>query len=315
MDVTLHQQARARVANLTTVVKNTPDGAVYGSIQIIKIRQKNLRAFATGFQCHALHVGLPGVAQQQLANSRRARERKLDDIRVQGQGFARLGAMAVNQVEHAGWTTRLNKQFDQARARQRRLFRWLEHHAVARSQNGRDLPHGHQHGVVPRCDGTDHPQRLVNDHVQGGGIGVRDGTLDLVNALREIADGFQHFGNVDAQHIADGLAHVQCFQQRQLIAVLRHQIGKALQHLHARARGQTTPATVFPGSLRAGNSGVDIRNAAQCHLCNNLPVRRIHAIKRSAVLCGNVTSINEQPCRNRQTRCQGGPAIACRGRC
>ena len=290
----MHQQARTGVADLAGVVINAAHSAVHGSVQVVQVGQKNLRAFATRLQRHALHVGLPGITQQQLAHGGGTGERELDHIGVQSQRFASLGPQAVDHIEHPGRASRFYKQLRQLGATQRRLLGRLEYHAVARSQNRCHLPDRHQHGVVPRRDGGHHPHGLVQDEVQGFGRGVRHGAFNFVDALGKVANGFGDFWQVDVQHIADGFAHVQRLQQGQLVGVLLNQVGKLEKNLHARSRCQTAPSPVVPGPQATGHGGVYVGGLAFGHFCNQRAIGWVDAVKRGPVLRRHITPVQKQ---------------------
>ena len=233
MDVAVHQQARAGVADLAGVVINAAHRPVHRRVQVVQVGQKNLRAFAARFQGYPLHVGLPGIGQQQLAHGGGAGERQLDHIWVQCQCPPGLRPQAIDQVEHARRATGIDEQLGQPGTRQRRLLGRFEHHAVAGRQNRRQLPHRHQQWVVPGRDGAHHAHGFMRDQVQAARCGMGDCAFHLVNALGKKTQGLGDFRQVDVEHIADRLAHVERLQQGQFVGMLLDQIGQAQQHIHA----------------------------------------------------------------------------------
>ena len=294
MDLTLHQQARAGVAHLAGVVVDATDRALHRGVQVVQVGEEDLRALAAGLQRNAFHVRLPGVTEQQFAHGRGAGERELGHVRVQRQRLAGLDTHSVDHVEHARRAARLDEQCGQPQARHRGLFGRLEHDAVAGGQDRRDLPHRHQHRVVPGRDRAHHAQRLVHDQVQRGRVGVGDRAFDLVDAFGKVADRPQHFGNVDVQHVADRLAHVQCFEQRQFVGVPLHQVGESKQHVHARARRQSAPAAVAPGRQRTRDRGIDVGRLAPGHLRQHAAVGRIDAVEGLAGYGRHMAPVDEQ---------------------
>ena len=112
----VHQQARARVADLARVVKNATYGAVHRGVKVIQVGHENLRTFAPGLQRHALHIALAGITQQQLAHGSGTGECDFGYVHVQAQCFPCLGADAVDHVEHTCRSTGVHKQLRQARA-------------------------------------------------------------------------------------------------------------------------------------------------------------------------------------------------------
>ena len=310
VDAALHQQPRAGIADLAGVVEDATDGAVHRGIEVVQVVEEDLRALAAGLQRHAFHVRLPGITKQQLADGGGAGERELDHVRVQRQRLAGFRAQAVDDVEHPRRAASLDKQLRQPRARQRSLFGRLEHHAVARRQDRGDFPDRHQHRVVPGRDGADHAQRLVQDQVQRRGVGMCHRPLDLVDAFREVADRLEHFRQVDLEHVADRLAHVQGFQQGQLVAVGVDPVGEAQQDVHARARRQAAPAAVVPGLHATGDRGVDIGCLAPGHFGQDTAVGRIHAVEGFAAHGRHMPSVDEQPGGDRQAACRGSPLRA-----
>ncbi len=57
--------------------------------------------------------------------------------------------------------------------------------------------------------------------------------LDLVDALRHEANRVDDGRQIDADHVGDRFAHVECFEHREGFGVLFHQRREAIHDLHA----------------------------------------------------------------------------------
>jgi len=202
---------------------------------------------------------------------------------VAAQRLPGHGAQARHHVEDAGGNAGLFRQRRQPDGRQRGLFGRFQDDAVARRQRGRHFPGGHHQRVVPRHHGGDHAQRFARD----GGQRVRAGRGDLVV---DFVDGFGVPGvaarglrHIESQRVADGLAHVQRFQQRQFFGVFVDQAGQAQQAFLALARGQLAPDAGFERAARGGHGAVYIGLAASGYVGQPPAVDGAGGGERSAV--------------------------------
>ena len=151
------------------------------------------------------------------------------------------------------------RQIGQAQRAEGRLLAGLEHHAVAAGERRCELPHGHQERVVPGHDGAHHAHRLALHQRQRAGSGGGQLAVHLVDGLGGPLQAADGTGHVDLPGIAHRLAHVQAFEQRELLARGQQQLGPAQQHPLALAGGLLRPAAVVEGGATAEHGGM--------HLC------------------------------------------------
>ena len=195
-------------------------------------------------------------------------------IHVQRQGRSCFRAVARHHIEDTRRDTRGQGQFGQAQGRQRRFFAGLEHHGIARSQRGGNLPGGHDHGVVPRHDHTDHSHGLALNQGQCGAGGRCDFVVDLVNRLAIPAYAIGRAVHVHRACKLQGFAHVKRFGQREFVGVREQLVGKLDHHALALGRTHAAPAPIFKGDAGGGNRGIDVSRAAAGHRRKHSPVDR-----------------------------------------
>ncbi|MND75144.1 hypothetical protein D3C80_667530 [compost metagenome] len=198
---------------------------------------------------------------------------------MQGQGLAHGVAVAWQHVQHASRDTGFDGQLGDANGRQRRFFGRLEHYRVTGGQGRAELPAGHQQREVPRYDGTDHTHRFAGDQAELVMRGRGDFVVDLVDGFGSPVDGIGRARYVDAGGVADRLAHVQGFQQRQLFDVLAQQVGEADQLGLALGRGQLRPHAGVEGGTGVFHSAVGIGQVAAGNLGQEASVDRAQALE------------------------------------
>ena len=153
----------------------------------------------------------------------------------------------------------------------------------------------------------------MRDQVQGARRCVRDSPFDLVDALGKVAQGARHLRQVNVEHVADGFAHIQRFQQGELICMMFNQVGKSQQHLRPSPRGQAAPAAIVPGGECIGHGPVYIGRLTLGHLRQQLTVGRVDAVECAAVLGWYMLSIDKQPGGNGQGPGLVGPFLVTQG--
>ncbi len=94
------------------------------------------------------------------AHRRRAGKGNLGDACAGRQGFPRLLAVALHDIDHTGWQQVAN-HLNEERNGERRLLGRFEHHTVTCSQRRCQLPGSHQKREVPGNDLPDHTERLM----------------------------------------------------------------------------------------------------------------------------------------------------------
>ena len=142
------------------------------------------------------------------------------DVHVAAQRLARGLAEAGQHLQHAVGNAGLRRKLGDAQCGQRRLLGGLQDDRVAGGECGPQLPGGHHQRIVPRHHGGDDADRLARD--EGDRVRAVGGDLviDLVGGLGVPLDGLDRARNVAARRGRDGLAHVERFEQRQLVLVL-----------------------------------------------------------------------------------------------
>ena len=177
----------------------------------------------------------------QLADFRRTREADLGDVHMTRKRLAGFLAHAVDYLQCPCRAAGLNKQFRGAIAAQWRLFCRLQDGRVAGCQRRCDFPQRHQQRIVPRRDTAHDADRFS----QGGTHYVvfrrRDRTRYLVDTLGKVLNGFDTHRHVDADHVRDRFAHVECIHQGEFGAVFADQLRPPVHHRHALARRLAGP--------------------------------------------------------------------------
>jgi hypothetical protein len=187
----------------------------------------------------------------------------------------------------------LGHQLGQAQHAQRRFLRGLEHHRVAGGQRRGQLPRRHQQREIPRHDRADHAQWFAGDQAQLVLAGGRDLAVDLVQRLGRPREAADRRGQVDVARIVDRLAHVQGFQQGQLVGVLLDQRHQLLQGLLALDRPGPGPVAGLEAAPRRAHRAVDVRLPAARHLPQHPAVDRAGAVEGAAVGGIDVLAIDE----------------------
>ena len=292
LDRTLDQQARAGSADFALVEGNGAGGGFGRRLQVRRVGKHDVRALATGFQPYTLHVRLAGADQQLLGDLGGAREHQGIDVHMHRQGVTHGVAIARQHVEHAFWNTSLNGQRGDADGGERGFFGRLQDDRVAGRQRRAEFPAGHHQREVPRHDGANDADGLAGHQAQlivgrGG-----DFVVDLVDRLAAPAQGLRRAGDVDVQGIADGFAHVQGFEQRQLFGVSLEQRGEtdhdglALGWCQARPHAGIESGTrIFHGAL--GIAGITAGDSGQ-----QAPIHRADAFEGVTGNGGGVFAID-----------------------
>ncbi len=212
---------------------------------------------------------------------------------MQRQRLADGVAVARQDVEHAGRNAGVDRQLGNADGGQRRLLGGLEHHRVAGGQRRAELPAGHHQREIPRHDGRHHADRLAGDQAQlvmGRG---RYLVVDLVDRLAAPAQRPRGARDVHRQRVADRFAHVEGFQQGQLLAVGFQQVGEADHHCLALGRRQARPAAGLECGTGAGHRALGIDLVAAGDLRQHPPVHRADAVELAAVRRGAILTLDK----------------------
>ncbi len=293
LDRALDKEARAGGAHLALVVEDRGGSGLGGLVQIGRISEHEVRALATALQPGALEIRFPGALQQPPTDGGGAGERQRIHVHVQRQRFARPLTMAGKHIEHAIRHPRLGHQRGQADRAQRRALGGLEHHGIARRQGWRDLPRCHQQREVPRHDHRHHAHRLAGDQAQRIQRGRGNLAVHLVHRLGGPAQAAHDTGQIALACVADRLAHVQGFQQRERIGVLFHQVGQPQQHLLAMRGRRPRPVARIETAPRRFDRPIDVRRVGVGHLHQHAAIDRADAVIARATGGVHVAPIDE----------------------
>ena len=177
-------------------------------------------------------------------------------------------AIAGHDVQNPFGQTGLAADFGKQQRGQRGVFGGFQHDRIACGQGGCHLPRQHQQGKIPRDHRAANPKRL---HVW----------LLALQQLREagvIVEMPRHQRHVDVTRLADRLAIVEGFQNRQQARMFLHQAGQRIKVLRAFVPRQARPFRLCaPGGA---HGGVDIGNRALTDLRQYLAGCRVPAVKQ-----------------------------------
>ena len=177
------------------------------------VGEEDVRRFAAQLQRRRDQV-VGGVMGDHAAGGGRAGEGDLGDALALAQSLAGLGAEAADDVQHAG-RQQVGDQFGENQNADRGLFGGLHHDAVAGGDRRGELPGGHQQREVPGNDLADHAERLMVMIGDGVVVDLRDAAFLGAQAAGEIAEMIGHQRNVGIGRLADRLAVVERFDQRE----------------------------------------------------------------------------------------------------
>ena len=261
VDAALDEEPARRRAALAVQRVDHEHGGIERPIEV-RILEHDHRVLAAQFEMHPLQ-GRRALGHDLRAGRRFADEGDSSDRLVLGQRDARIFAQAVHQVVRAGGQAGFLADFGEDRGGERAPFRRLVDDRAARRQGRRDLP-GRQHERrVPRRDDADRADRLPGRVVQVLVGRQGEAVRRLGRAVGEIAVvGRRTFGR--RLHEADGLAGIEAFEQRDLLAARHDQVGDPVQDLLARLAGSTAPVR----ERRFGRFGglADLRRSSARHV-------------------------------------------------
>ena len=180
MQAAMHQQARARDAGLPRGCENPRDCTFDGIIHI-GIVKDDVGGFAAKLQRHCFQMFGGGFVN---GNATRLATGKgdLGHIRMADQRHANRKRHSGDGIDHACRKARLGEQLHKFQGRGGGVFRRLDHHGIARCQQGRELPCQQQKRRVPRHNRGDHAQRFMSsksEHI--GLVDWQHSAFDLVS--------------------------------------------------------------------------------------------------------------------------------------
>ena len=223
----MHEGARGAGADFALVEREHREAfealVEVGVVLVGDVGEEDVGRLAAEFERAGDDV-LGGVLHDEAAGRRLAGECDLGDALVLGERLAGFDAEAVDDVEDAGGQE-VADEVHQHHDAHGRLFGGLQHDAVAGGERGSELPAGHEEREVPRDDLADDAERLVE--VVGDGVVVDFGDraflgADAAGEVAEVVDGER---NVGGGRLADRLAVVEGFSEREQLQVLLHAVG------------------------------------------------------------------------------------------
>ncbi len=289
----VYEQPRAGVADLALVVEDAPRRSLGGGADVAAVLHHDVRRLAAAFECEPFHVRLAGVAQEELADFRRAGERDEIDVHVAAERLAGRLAEAGHDLEHAVRDTGLARELGEPQRGQRRLLGRLQHNAVAGGERGSDLPARHQQREVPRHDRRHDAERLAHEHDDVGVPGRGDLVVHLVDRLAVVRDALCSERHVHVARVANRLAHVERLEQRELVAVLAHELGETNEHTLPLLGLEARPDARLERALRAGDGTVDVFRIARRDLRDDAAGARADAVERLARRGVDVGAVDE----------------------
>jgi hypothetical protein len=200
-----------------------------------------------------------------------------------------------HDLEHTLGNAGGQRQLGQTQGREWRQLGWLDHHRVATGQGGPDLPRGDGQGEIPGHDGQNHAQWFMEGQVHT--TRYRDGGASvLVDGTGVEVQNVGHHGHFTPA-VGDGLPHVPCLEEGQLVGVLLHQHGKATQEPGPVRGGDRPPGRKGGGS--PAHDGIGLVGALDGHVTDGPfrrrvdhrqdRVRRRHACSQARVRSSSVT--------------------------
>ena len=135
--------------------------SIFAAVVDVGILEHDRRRMAAELHRRALHVQA-GERRELLADGGRAGEGDLADDRMRDQILGDLRRHAVDQIDHAGRHAGIDEGADQLRRRSRRFLRRLDDDRAAGGERGRDLAHRLVDREIPRREGRDRADRLLD---------------------------------------------------------------------------------------------------------------------------------------------------------
>ena len=203
----------------------------------------------------ALHV-LPGERGEMLADGRRAGERHFADHRMRDEIFRDFGRDAVDEADHALRHAGVDEAADQLGWRGRRLLGRLDDDRAARSEGAAQFAHHLVEREVPRCEGSDRADRLLDDELHDAILARRDDAA--VGAARLLCEPVDDVGGGERLHLcfSERLALLHRHDTGDRVGALAHQIARLAHQLGALERRALAP--IVESALRRGKRVVEV---------------------------------------------------------
>ena len=198
------------------------------------------RRMAAQLHGGALHVQARQCGEL-LAHDGRAGEGDLADHRMRNEIFRNLRRHAVDEVDHAVRHARIGERLDQLRRRRRRfLGRLDDDRAAGRKPRGK-LSHDLVDREIPRREGRDRADRLLDRDLVDAGAARRD--HPAIGALGFLGEPLDDVGGGHGFHLGFGqrLALLHGHERRDLVIALAHDRGRLAHDPAALERRHRAP--------------------------------------------------------------------------
>ncbi len=222
---------------------------IFGGRRHVGVVENDRRRMAAQFHGGALHVQA-GQRRQLLADHGRAGEGDFSDHRMRDQIFRDLRRHAVDEIDHAIRHAGIGKGADQLRGRRRGFLRRLDDDRASRRQRGGELAHHLVDREIPRREGRDRTDRLLDGHLIDARPARRN--QPAVGALGFLGEPFDDVGGGHRFHPGFGqrLALLHRQQRRDFVVALAHDGGGLAHDLAAVERRYRAPDLETGGSCR-----------------------------------------------------------------
>ncbi len=255
IDALLHQETRRRNADLAgiAVLRSTED---LGRRCDVRIVEHDRRRMTAQFHGHPLHV-LAGQRGELLADIGRTGEGNLPDDRVRNEVLRNLRGNTIDQIDHTGRNTGIDKGADQFGRRCRGLFRRLDDDRATGSQRRGQLAHHLVDREIPRRERGNRADRLLDRHLVDTGQPGRDDAT--VRTAAFLGEPFDDVGRRHRLHLGfdQRLALLLDHQRSDGVGALAHQRSRLLHHLGAVERRHRAP--LLEAAVGGGKRFVEVR--------------------------------------------------------
>ena len=243
--------------------------AAFSAIGVVEHHDRRVAAELHGGAFHALG-GKPG---EMLAHGNRAGEGDLLDDLGRDQVLGHIGRHAEHEIKHARRQAGVGEAFHQLDAAARRFFRGLDDERAAGGQGAGDLAHRRQRREIPRREGGDHADRLLQHQLAHAFLAAGDdaaiGAAAFLGVPVDDVGAGEHFG---AQLDID-LALFLRLHLGDVVVALAHQIGGLAHDLGAViGRGRLPHREALRGG---GERGVEVGGRGMRQMRQGLAGRRI----------------------------------------
>src|SRR5262249_3853118 len=278
----MNEKPRGRGADLTLVEEDAPCSVKCRGVEVGTIGKDDLGGFAAELKAYPLEVALSGILHEETADCARAGERDHVDAHVQGERLAGRRAKARDYIEHTHRQACFKRQLPELERGQRRLLGWLEHHRVAHGKRRRDLPQRHKDREIPRHDGANYAERLVDGKGETVARLWPDLAIDPVERLGVVRQRADRLRNVDVERILDRLADIKALEHGKPLGIALDKLGKRKENALLLAVMKASPTSVLEGAPRRGYSLIDIGDIALGDLIDHRAVARRYIVEGAA---------------------------------